>query len=111
MTEEREDRWTLGLRGMRVVAVHQTSDPPRRVVALAGGVELIFDGPAHLTHGSAAAPGAVPLPAEQWGKLVGATVVSAVAFKSGGLRAVFDTGHHLNVQGAIRAGGSHSKSG
>ncbi|MCF1593271.1 DUF6188 family protein [Streptomyces muensis] len=52
-----------------------------------------------MTHGPASAPGALSVPAEQWEELVGATVVSAVAFTSGGLRVAFDTGHHLNVRG------------
>ncbi|WP_328427486.1 DUF6188 family protein [Streptomyces sp. NBC_00443] len=99
MTQQEDDRWALPLRGMQVTAVRQTSDPSQCVVTLAGGTELTFNGPAELTLGPAAAPGAVPLAAEQWEKLVGSIVVSAVAFKSGGLRAVFNSGHHLNVRG------------
>ncbi|WP_425264159.1 DUF6188 family protein [Streptomyces caeruleatus] len=91
--------WILGLRGLPVTAVRHTGDPPRRVLALAAGAELTFDAAADLTHGSASAPGAVSVPAEQWAELVGATVLSAVAFTSGGLRVVFDSGHHLNVRG------------
>jgi hypothetical protein len=65
VTEEREDPWILGLRGTPVVAVHQASDSPQRVVTLADGAELTLNGPANLTYGPTAAPGAVPLPAEE----------------------------------------------
>lgn len=99
MIEELEDRWVLGLRGIPVVAVPQASNPSERVVTLAGGADLTVNGPARLTQGPATAPGAAALPVEQWGELVGATVLSAIAFKSGALRVVFSTGHHLNVQG------------
>ena len=98
MVEEFEDRWILRLRGIPVVAASQTKERQGTVVTLSGGAEFAFAGPSLLTDGPATAPGAVPLPAEDLSKLLGATVVSAVAFKSGLLRVVFSTGHHLNVR-------------
>ncbi|MET8571899.1 DUF6188 family protein [Streptomyces sp. NPDC004783] len=69
------------------------------VLMLDRGARLAVKGPACLTYGPASAPGAVPLSGEEWQALVGATVVSAIAFKSGALRVVFSTGHHLNIRG------------
>ncbi|MEU9007006.1 hypothetical protein, partial [Streptomyces sp. NPDC048551] len=45
------------------------------------------------------APGAGPVTGDGWDRLVGATVLSAVAFRTGALRLVFGTGLHLNVRG------------
>lgn len=70
-----------------------------RAVGFTHGIELSFDGPLRLTHGSAAAPGAVSLPEEDLDRLPGATVLSAFLFTTGSVRLVFDTGHHLNVKG------------
>lgn len=97
MTKELEDRWILGLRGLPVVAISQAAEHPGLTVALAGGATLVIVGPVRLTHGPATAPGVAALPVEEFQRLVGATVVSAIVFKSGSLRAVFSTGHHLNV--------------
>ncbi|WP_442802370.1 DUF6188 family protein [Streptomyces sp. CMB-StM0423] len=100
MTEELGDRWILGLRGSPVVSVSvsQASDYQELALMLDCGAGLTIRGPVSLTHGAVSAPGAVPLLGEEWQKLVGATIVSAVAFKSGALRVVFSTGHHLNVR-------------
>lgn len=97
MIEELEDRWTLGLRGTQVLAVAQESHPSACTVTLAGGVDLTVNGPVRLTRGPVTAPGVAPN--QQLDELVGATVLSSVAFKSGVLRIVFSTGHHLNVRG------------
>ncbi|MFF2008102.1 DUF6188 family protein [Streptomyces sp. NPDC058195] len=98
MTKELEDRWILGLRGSRVVSVSVGSGHQGLVLLLESEAGLVVQGQAFLTHGAASAPGADPLSGEEWQALVGATVVSAIAFKSGALRAVFSTGHHLNVR-------------
>lgn len=99
MIEELKDRWILGLRGVLVASVSRNPEGSELAVILDGGTELKISGPTHLTHGSATAPDAIPLAIEELDGLVGATILSAVAFKSGSLRAVFSTGHHLNVRG------------
>jgi hypothetical protein len=101
MREELADRWILGLRGSSVVSVSASRDLGRHefVLVLNCGASIEIIGPAFLTYGAASSPSAVPLPEEDWQRLVGAVVVSAVAFKSGTLRTVFNTGHHLNVRG------------
>nr|WTB33331.1 DUF6188 family protein [Streptomyces sp. NBC_00830] len=99
--EVMEDRWVLrGLRTVPVLAVSHTPDGSGLSLTLEGGVELAIVGPVRITHGPAAAPGAVALPVGEADALVGATVLSAVAFRSGSLRVVFSTGHHLNVRGS-----------
>jgi hypothetical protein len=65
---------------------------------LDGEARLAVQGQVFLTYGAVSAPGAVPLSGEEWQTLVGATVVSAIAFKCGALRVVFSTGHHLNIK-------------
>ncbi|WP_328996928.1 DUF6188 family protein [Kribbella sp. NBC_01245] len=98
MLVEGEDRWVAGIRGAQVVSVGRRSGS--RVVGFAHGIELKMDGPVLLTHGSAPTPGVASLPDEDLERLRGATVLSMVLFKSGSLRLVFDTGHHLNVDGS-----------
>jgi len=95
--EELEDRWTLGLRGTQVLTVAQESHPSACIVTLAGGVDLTVNGSVQLTRGPVAAPGAAPI--QQFDELVGTTVLSAVAFKSGVLRIVFSEGQHMNIRG------------
>jgi hypothetical protein len=102
MINELPDRWVLGLRGSRVKAVSRGKDLR---VGLDTGVDITVGGNALLTVGPAAAPDAVLLQVSeasdhQLDGLVGARVLSSVAFKSGALRIVFDTGHHLSVRSA-----------
>ncbi|MCX5102904.1 DUF6188 family protein [Streptomyces sp. NBC_00439] len=99
--EELVDRWILGLRGSQVVSVSVSEGVGHQglVLMLDCEAKLAVQGPAFLTYGAASAPGADLLSGEEWQALVGATVVSAIAFKSGALRAVFSTGHHLNIKG------------
>lgn len=97
MIEDLGDRWRIGLRGSPVLAVSRTE--AALSVTFAGEVVLTVAGPVLLTDGPATAPGAVALAGEGWGRLVGATVLSAIVFKAGSLRLVFSTGHHLNVWG------------
>ncbi|MFG2622181.1 DUF6188 family protein [Streptomyces sp. NPDC048507] len=98
MIEDLGDRWRIGLRGTRVLAVRRTES--RLSVTFADGTELAVSGPVLLTEGPATAPGAVVVAGDGWDRLVGATVLSAVAFRTGALRLVFGTGHHLGVRGA-----------
>ncbi|MET9885211.1 DUF6188 family protein [Streptomyces sp. NPDC006430] len=98
MIEDLGDRWLIGLRGTPVLAVRRTE--AALSVTFADEVVLTVAGPALLTEGPATAPGAAAVTGDGWGRLVGSTVLSAVAFKSGALRLVFSTGHHLNVRGA-----------
>ncbi|MFJ6759509.1 MULTISPECIES: DUF6188 family protein [unclassified Streptomyces] len=98
MIEDLGDRWRIGLRGSPVLAVSRTE--AALSVTFAGQVVLTVAGPALLTDGPATAPGAVAVAGEEWGRLGGAVVLSAIVFKSGSLRLVFSTGHHLNVRGA-----------
>ncbi|MFI0742154.1 DUF6188 family protein [Streptomyces sp. NPDC021100] len=94
---EYADRWVLNLRGM---AVSKISVDFRLVLALDSEWEVALETPAGLSRGSARTNPSVPLnPGTQDVAaaldLFGAKVLSAVAFKSGALRLVFDTGHHL----------------
>lgn len=95
------DRWVLrGLRSARVLGVFGAPDGSRLDLTLDGGTRLTVVGPVRITHGPATAPEPVVLPPGEAGVLNGATVLSAVAFRSGSLRLVFSTGHHLTVRGS-----------
>ncbi|WP_328963571.1 DUF6188 family protein [Streptomyces virginiae] len=98
MIEDLGDRRRIGLRGSPVRAVSRTE--AALSVTFADEVVLTVAGPVLLTDGPETAPGAVAVGGEEWGRLVGATVLSAIVFKSGSLRLVFSTGHHLNLRGA-----------
>ncbi|PWI05578.1 hypothetical protein DIZ27_38510 [Streptomyces sp. NWU339] len=94
---EHEDRWVLNLRAMSVTKI--TVDF-RLVLALDSDWEVALEAPVDLSHGTARANPSVLLNPESQDvagalALFGANVLSAVAFKSGTLRLVFDTGHHL----------------
>jgi hypothetical protein len=72
----------------------------RLVPALGRDGEVALEAPVNLSHGTAHAHPSVLLNPESQDvaaalALFGAKVLSAVAFKSGTLRPVFDTGHHL----------------
>ncbi|MEV6775727.1 DUF6188 family protein [Streptomyces syringium] len=107
MIEELKDRWILGLRGTPVTTVSRSSEGSELTILLACGAELKISGTMRLTHGAATSPNAVPVAAEELDGLVGATIASAVAFKSGSLRVVFDTGHHLNAPGGEHKAAAH----
>lgn len=98
MIEDLGDRWRIGLRGRPVLTVSRTE--AGLSVTFADEVVLTVCGPTLLTEGPVTAPGAAAVTGEAWNRLVGTTVLSAIAFKSGSLRLVFSTGHHLNVPGA-----------
>ncbi|MFJ4845644.1 MULTISPECIES: DUF6188 family protein [unclassified Streptomyces] len=94
---EHQDRWILNLRGMSVTKI---SVDVRLVLALDSGWEVAMEAPVKLSHGTAHANPSVLLNPESQDvaaslALFGAKVLSAVAFKTGTLRLVFDTGHHL----------------
>nr|WSW67078.1 DUF6188 family protein [Streptomyces sp. NBC_00995] len=99
-TDSDPDRWVLrDLRSAPVLAVTGAPDGSRLDLTLGDGTRLVVVGPVRITHGPATAPEPVDLPAGEADVLRGATVLSAVAFRSGSLRLVFSTGHHLNVRG------------
>lgn len=83
-----------------MLAVTRAPDGSRLDLSLGGGARLVVVGPVRITYGPATAPEPVGLPAGGTDALVGATVLSAVAFRNGSLRVVLSTGHHLNVHGA-----------
>ncbi|MFJ9390743.1 DUF6188 family protein [Nocardioides sp. NPDC101246] len=97
---ELEDRWLLGLRDAAVESA--LSEEFRLFVAFVGRAELTIEGAATLgpTARSAerldlwANPSAT---ADSFSGLVGHTVLSAVAFKTGHLRIVFSPGIVLRV--------------
>ncbi|MGW2706992.1 DUF6188 family protein [Streptomyces sp. NPDC001340] len=94
---EHEDRWILNLHGMSVTKI---SVDFRLVLALDSDWEVALEAPVNLSHGTAHADPSVLLNPESQDvaaalPLFGAKVLSAVAFKSGTLRLIFDTGHHL----------------
>jgi hypothetical protein len=99
---EDDDRWLLPYRGMQVDQIcvsYQLS------LVLDGGAEITVEAPALLTVGSVSAPDARPVelvPERQdvaaAMPLFGTRILSSVAFKSGSLRVVFDSGLHLSVE-------------
>lgn len=91
---EHEDRWVLGLRGLRVTEARYDR---RLVLVLGAGWEVALGGAVRRSLGGVHLGRVVPLAPES---LVGATVLSAVAFKSGTLRLVLDTGQHLTCPSA-----------
>jgi Family of unknown function (DUF6188) len=99
---ELSDRWILPLRGSRVTQIEWGDrvrfqlDPPGEIVVGSG---------AYFTNGPKAAPGADAKTISQLGqdevrRSLGAGILSAVGFKNGALRIVFDNGWHLNVTSA-----------
>jgi hypothetical protein len=99
---ELDDRWLLPYRDMQVIQVRVSY---QLTLLLDSGVQLDIETEALLTHGSLSAPDAVPtrlVPERQEVApalaLFGAKIVSAVAFRSGSLRLIFETGSHLNVK-------------
>ncbi|MFJ3307332.1 DUF6188 family protein [Streptomyces sp. NPDC086549] len=94
---EHENRWILNLRGLRVTKI---SVDFRLVLVLDSDWEVALEAPVGLSRGTGHASPSVILKPESQDvaaalALFGAKVLSAVAFKSGTLRLVFDTGHHL----------------
>lgn len=82
------------------MSVSKISVDFRLVLVLDSGWEVALETPVSLSHGTGHATTPVFLTPESQdvaagSALFGARVMSAVAFKSGMLRLVFDTGHHL----------------
>jgi Family of unknown function (DUF6188) len=99
---ELEDRWILPLRGSQVTHV-DWGDSARFRLEPPGEIAVGFG--ALLSHGPRSAPGAQArtlgeLGQEEVQRAVGTHVLSAVGFKNGALRIVFDNGWHLNVRAA-----------
>jgi tellurite resistance protein TerC len=100
--EELPDRWILPLRGSRVTQI-DCDDSVRFRLEPPG--EIVVGRDAWFTRGPRTAPGTAvtsfrQLDQEQVKRSVGARVLSAVGFKNGALRVVFDNGWHLNVRSA-----------
>ncbi|MEV7447163.1 DUF6188 family protein [Streptomyces sp. NPDC091204] len=94
---EHDDRWILNLRGMGVARICVDF---RLTLTLDSGWEVGLEAPAQLSEGSLLTNPGLPLTPESQDvaaalPLFGAKVLSAVAFKSGDLRMVFDSGTHL----------------
>ncbi|WP_406506546.1 DUF6188 family protein [Streptomyces sp. NBC_01602] len=94
---EHDDRWVLSLRGMSVTKI---SVDFRLVLVVGSDWEIALEAPVRLSYGTVHASPSVLLNPESQDvaaalALFGASVLSVVAFKSGTLRLVFDTGHHL----------------
>ncbi|MFJ8743244.1 DUF6188 family protein [Embleya sp. NPDC127516] len=92
---EYPDRWILNLRGRRVAKV---ALEPHPAVSLDSEWEVVLKCPALLSHGSALTNPGLPLTPTSRSiasQLLATSVLSAVAFKSGALRMVFDAGLHL----------------
>nr|WSX48063.1 DUF6188 family protein [Streptomyces sp. NBC_00974] len=94
---EHEDRWVLNLRGLSVARICVDF---RLTLALDAGWEVVLETPARLLAGALHTSPGLPLTPESQDvaaalPLFGVKVLSAVAFKSGALRMVFDSGTHL----------------
>ena len=97
---EHDDRWILGLRGLSVTRIGVDFQLTLTLGLDATSWQVVLETPFQLSQGSVLAnPGLLLTPESQDVAaalpLFGATVLSAVAFKSGGLRMVFDNGIHL----------------
>jgi Family of unknown function (DUF6188) len=99
--QELDDRWLLGWRGLRV---EQLRVDYRLVLMLGQACELAVEQPGVVAVGGVRSPDARPVSVvPQTGDVAAAlpllhtTVLSSIAFKTGTLRVVFDSGHHLEV--------------
>jgi hypothetical protein len=99
---EHEDRWILGLRGLEVTRI---SVDHRLSLVLGSDVEVVLETAVSLSRGPVRGPkvDVVRLFPERQDvagalALFGARVLSAVAFKSGSLRLVFDNALHVNCR-------------
>ncbi|WJV47903.1 DUF6188 family protein [Streptomyces flavofungini] len=96
---EHEDRWILGLRGLVVTKI---SVDYQLSLLLGSDAWVVLEGPCRLSQGPAARDGRQEMmdPGQQDVAaalaLFGAKILSAVAFKTGTLRLVFDNGLHLD---------------
>lgn len=95
---EHEDRWILNLHGLPVTRIVVDF---RLTLVLGFAWEITLETPVSLSHGSVRTDPPLALRPETQDvaaalTLFGAVIRSAVAFKSGALRLVFDTGLHLD---------------
>ena len=99
---ETEERWRLPYRDLQVAQVRVSY---QLTLLLDGAAQVSFETEVLLTHGPLGAPDVTPIHLDPERQdvapalaLFSATVLSAVAFKTGALRLVFDTGTHLNAK-------------
>ncbi|MFI1585653.1 DUF6188 family protein [Embleya sp. NPDC020630] len=95
---EHDDRWIMNLRGRDVTRI---SVDHRLTLLVDPGVHIAFASPFELTHGPHGTSEPVVLTPQRQDVipalgLFKAKVLSAVAFKTGSIRLVFDNGRHLN---------------
>ena len=98
-TTELPDRWLLPLRGSQVVGINLGENV---AFLLDSSVRIIVGYGACFTRGGLRAPGVEPVTLAQRDgseiqRSVGTTVLSAVGFKIGAMRIVFDNGWFLTV--------------
>ncbi|WP_017625640.1 hypothetical protein [Nocardiopsis chromatogenes] len=102
MVRFKEDRWDLGLRGLRVESVEERGDGVRIAVA-APPFSLELSKDCLLSKGTPRSPGAAPLAlgdaVDVLQTLVGTKVLVSIAFPSGHLRLVFGDGRHITAPG------------
>jgi len=107
--KELADRWILPLRGSRVTGIDWNDNVQ---ILLNPEGKLTVGRGALLTHGPVSAPDANVRTLGQLGqegtarRCAGSRILSAVGFKNGTLRVVFDSGWHLNVRAAGPLGGT-----
>ncbi|GII59825.1 hypothetical protein Pth03_82140 [Planotetraspora thailandica] len=99
---ELDDRWLLPYRGMQVIQIRVSY---QLTLDLDSGAQVDLETEAVLSSGSLRAPDVARTPLTPQRQdvapalaLFGATILSAVVFKSGVLRLVFHTGAHLNAK-------------
>jgi hypothetical protein len=103
LLEELDDRWILGLRGSRIEAISRDMG---LTMYLDTGAEITVSGSAVVSKGAigsnTTAVYITDVSDEQLRRLVGASILSAIAFKSGTLRVVLSTGQHINTRSSDR---------
>ena len=93
---ESQDRWLLGWRGSLIRLVSSTSESATAAIGMAGRLTIV--GQVWLAKRAGSQLGHLVNPDAALAPLAGRAVASAVAFKSGQLRLIVDTGAMVNVR-------------